>query len=155
MAPTFKRISLNRSKTRILKGVAAPAQLPKEPLPVQTTTSDTSIIHYTNWQGVQKEFKIISGVVDDKGDFVRVRVSPTFQYITLKRTRIGNPEALFEKTPGRNLPPARGPTGRRGTGTEYFRPGPSSSPAAASAPMMLLKSSKKSGRNWAHSIPIN
>ncbi len=100
VAPTFKRISLNRSKTRILKGVAAPAQLPKEPLPVQTTTSDTSIIHYTNWQGVQKEFKIISGVVDDKGDFVRVRVSPTFQYITLKRTRIGNPEALFEKTPG-------------------------------------------------------
>ena len=99
VAPTFKRISLNRSKTRILKGVAAPAQLPKEPLPVQTTTSDTSIIHYTNWQGVQKEFKIISGVVDDKGDFVRVRVSPTFQYITLKRTRIGNPEALFEKTP--------------------------------------------------------
>ena len=100
VAPTFKRISLNRSKTRILKGVAAPAQLPKEPLPVQTTTSDTSIIHYTNWQGVQKEFKIITGVVDDKGDFVRVRVSPTFQYITLKRTRIGNPEALFEKTPG-------------------------------------------------------
>ena len=100
VAPTFKRISLNRSKTRILKGVAAPAQLPKEPLPVQTTTSNTSIIHYTNWQGVQKEFKIISGVVDDKGDFVRVRVSPTFQYITLKRTRIGNPEALFEKTPG-------------------------------------------------------
>ena len=100
VAPTFKRISLNRSKTRILKGVAAPAQLPKEPLPVQTTTSDTSIIHYTNWQGVQKEFKIIAGVVDDKGDFVRVRVSPTFQYITLKRTRIGNPEALFEKTPG-------------------------------------------------------
>ena len=49
---------------------------------------------------MQKEFKIISGVVDDKGDFVRVRVSPTFQYITLKRTRIGNPEALFEKTPG-------------------------------------------------------
>ena len=100
VAPTFKRISLNRSKTRILKGVAAPTQLPKEPLPVQTTTSDTSIIHYTNWQGEQKEFKIISGVVDDKGDFVRVRVSPTFQYITLKRTRIGNPEALFEKTPG-------------------------------------------------------
>ena len=100
VAPTFKRISLNRSKTRILKGVAAPAQLPQEPLPVQTTTSDTSIIHYTNWQGMQKEFKIISGVVDDKGDFVRVRVSPTFQYITLKRTRIGNPEALFEKTPG-------------------------------------------------------
>ena len=86
VAPTFKRISLNRSKTRILTGVAAPTQLPKEPLPVQTTTSDTSIIHYTNWQGVQKEFKIISGVVDDKGDFVRVRVSPTFQYITLKRT---------------------------------------------------------------------
>ena len=100
VAPTFKRISLNRSKTRILKGVAAPAQLPKEPLPVQTTTSNTSIIHYTNWQNVEKEFKIISGVVDDKGDFVRVRVSPTFQYITLKRTRIGNPEALFEKTPG-------------------------------------------------------
>lgn len=100
VAPTFKRISLNRSKTRILKGVQAPAQLPAEPLPVQTTTSDTSIIQYTNWQGVQKEFKIITGVVDDKGDFVRVRVSPTFQYITLKRTRIGNPEALFEKTPG-------------------------------------------------------
>lgn len=100
VAPTFKRISLNRSKTRILKGVAAPAQLPKEPLPVQTTTSNTSIIHYTNWQNVEKEFKIITGVVDDKGDFVRVRVSPTFQYITLKRTRIGNPEALFEKTPG-------------------------------------------------------
>ena len=97
VAPTFKRISLNRSKTRILKGVAAPAQLPTEPLPVQTTTSDTSIIHYTNWQGEKKEFKIITGVVDDKGDFVRVRVSPTFQYITLKRTRIGNPEALFEK----------------------------------------------------------
>ena len=97
VAPTFKRISLNRSKTRILKGVAAPAQLPAEPLPVQTTTSDTSIIHYTNWQGEKKEFKIITGVVDDKGDFVRVRVSPTFQYITLKRTRIGNPEALFEK----------------------------------------------------------
>jgi len=100
VAPTFKRISLNRSKTRILKGVAAPAQLPKEPLPVQTTTSNTSIIHYTNWQNVEKEFKIITGVVDDKGDFVRVRVSPTFQYITLKRTRISNPEALFEKTPG-------------------------------------------------------
>ena len=100
VAPTFKRISLNRSKTRILKGVQAPAQLPAEPLPVQTTTSDTSIIQYTNWQGVQKEFKIITGVVDDKGDFVRVRVSPTFQYITLKRTRIGNPEALTEKTPG-------------------------------------------------------
>ncbi|SVE50780.1 uncharacterized protein METZ01_LOCUS503634, partial [marine metagenome] len=31
-----------------------------------------------------------------KGDYVRVRVSPTFKYITLKRTRIGNPEALFE-----------------------------------------------------------
>tara|TARA_Y100000588_G_scaffold37504_1_gene35936 strand:+ start:1558 stop:2574 length:1017 start_codon:yes stop_codon:yes gene_type:complete len=100
VAPTFKRISLNRSKTRILKGVVAPSQLPKEPLPVQTTTSDTSIIQYTNWQGENKEFKIITGVVDDKGDFVRVRVSPTFQYITLKRTRIGNPEALFEKTSG-------------------------------------------------------
>ena len=100
VAPTFKRISLNRSKTRILKGVPAPAELPKEPLPVQTTTSDTSIIQYTNWQGEKKEFKIITGVVDDKGDFVRVRVSPTFQYITLKRTRIGNPEALFEKTSG-------------------------------------------------------
>jgi len=100
VAPTFKRISLNRSKTRILKGVPAPTELPKEPLPVQTTTSDTSIIQYTNWQGEKKEFKIITGVVDDKGDFVRVRVSPTFKYITLKRTRIGNPEALFEKTPG-------------------------------------------------------
>ena len=100
VAPTFKRISLNRSKTRILKGVPAPTELPKEPLPVQTTTSDTSIIQYTNWQGENKEFKIITGVVDDKGDFVRVRVSPTFQYITLKRTRIGNPEALFEKTSG-------------------------------------------------------
>lgn len=104
VAPTFKRISLNRSKTRILKGVAAPAQLPTEPLPVQTTTSDTSIIHYTNWQGEKKEFKIITGVVDDKGDFVRVRVSPTFQYITLKRTRIGNPEALFEKNGGTATP---------------------------------------------------
>ena len=98
VAPTFKRISLNRSKTRILKGVPAPTELPREPLPVQTTTSNTSTIHYTNWQGEEKEFKIITGVVDDKGDFVRVRVSPTFQYITLKRTRIGNPEALFEKT---------------------------------------------------------
>jgi len=29
---------------------------------------------------------------------VRVRVSPTFKYITLKRTRIGNPEALFDAT---------------------------------------------------------
>ena len=77
VAPTFKRISLNRSKTRILKGVAAPAQLPKEPLPIQTTTSDTSIIHYTNWQGVQKEFKIISGVVDDKGDFCLLYTSPS------------------------------------------------------------------------------
>ena len=100
VAPTFKRISLNRSKTRILKGVPAPTELPKEPLPVQTTTSDTSIIQYTNWQGEKKEFKIITGVVDDKGDFVRVRVSPTFKYITLKRTRIGNPDALFERTPG-------------------------------------------------------
>ena len=98
VAPTFKRISLNRSKTRILKGVSAPTELPKEPLPVQTTTSDTSIIQYTNWKGEKKEFKIITGVVDDKGDFVRVRVSPTFQYITLKRKRIGNPNALFEKT---------------------------------------------------------
>ena len=98
VAPTFKRISLNRSKTRILRGVPAPTELPREPLPVQTTTSNTSTIHYTNWQGEEKEFKIITGVVDDKGDFVRVRVSPTFQYITLKRTRIGNPEALFEKT---------------------------------------------------------
>jgi len=96
VAPSFKRISLNRSKTRILKGVPAPAQLPSEPLPVQTTTSDTSIIQYTNWQGEQKDFKIITGVIDDKGDFVRVRVSPTFKYITLKRTRIGNPEALFD-----------------------------------------------------------
>ena len=96
VAPSFKRISLNRSKTRILKGVPAPAQLPTEPLPVQTTTSDTSIIQYTNWQGEQKDFKIITGVIDDKGDYVRVRVSPTFKYITLKRTRIGNPEALFE-----------------------------------------------------------
>lgn len=104
VAPTFKRISLNRSKTRILKGVPAPAQLPAEPLPVQTTTSDTSIIHYTNWQGEKKEFKIITGVVDDKGDFVRVRVSPTFQYITLKRTRIGNPEALFDKNGGTATP---------------------------------------------------
>jgi len=96
VAPSFKRISLNRSKTRILKGVPAPAQLPSEPLPVQTTTSDTSIIQYTNWQGEQKDFKIITGVIDDKGDYVRVRVSPTFKYITLKRTRIGNPEALFD-----------------------------------------------------------
>lgn len=104
VAPTFKRISLNRSKTRILKGVPAPTILPREPLPVQTTTSDTSIIQYTNWQGVNKEFKIITGVVDDKGDFVRVRVSPTFQYITLKRTRIGNPEALFKKNGGTATP---------------------------------------------------
>ena len=98
VAPTFKRISLNRSKTRILKGVPTPTELPREPLPVQTTTSNISTIHYTNWQGEKKEFKIITGVVDDKGDFVRIRVSPTFQYITLKRARIGNPDALFEKT---------------------------------------------------------
>ena len=98
VAPTFKRISLNRSKTRILKGVPAPAALPSEPLPVRTTTSDTSIIHYTNYEGINKEFKIITGVIDDKGDYVRVRVSPTFKYITLKRTRIGNPEALFESS---------------------------------------------------------
>ncbi|MDP7011262.1 MAG: ribosomal protein L7/L12 [Verrucomicrobiota bacterium] len=98
VAPTFKRISLNRSKTRILKGVPAPAALPSEPLPIRTTTSDTSIIHYTNYEGINKEFKIITGVIDDKGDYVRVRVSPTFKYITLKRTRIGNPEALFESS---------------------------------------------------------
>ena len=96
VAPSFKRISLNRSKTRILKGVSAPAELPTEPLPVQTTTSDTSIIQYTNFEGVKKDFTIITGVIDDKGDFVRVRVSPTFKYITLKRSRIGNPEALFD-----------------------------------------------------------
>jgi hypothetical protein len=87
VAPTFKRISLDRSKTRILKGVPAPAVMPAEPLPVRTTTADTSIIQYTNWEGIHKEFKIITGVVDDKGDYVRVRVSPTFKYITLKRTR--------------------------------------------------------------------
>ena len=104
VAPTFKRISLDRSKTRILKGVPAPAVLPAEPLPVRTTTADTSIIQYTNWEGINKEFKIITGVVDDKGDYVRVRVSPTFKYITLKRTRIGNPEALFDATP--TAPPA-------------------------------------------------
>jgi len=98
VAPTFTRISLDRSKTRILKGVPAPAVLPSEPLPVRTTTADTSIIRYTNWEGINKEFKIITGVVDDKGDYVRVRVSPTFKYITLKRTRIGNPEALFDAT---------------------------------------------------------
>ncbi len=45
---------------------------------------------------MKKDFTIITGVIDDKGDYVRVRVSPTFKYITLKRTRIGNPEALFE-----------------------------------------------------------
>ncbi len=104
VAPTFTRISLDRSKTRILKGVPAPAVLPSEPLPVRTTTADTSIIKYTNWEGINKEFKIITGVVDDKGDYVRVRVSPTFKYITLKRTRIGNPEALFDATP--TAPPA-------------------------------------------------
>jgi len=106
VAPTFKRISLNRSKTRILKGVPAPAALPAEPLPVQTTTSDTSVIQYTNFEGIDKEFTIITGVIDDKGDYVRVRVSPTFKYITLKRTRIGNPEALFESTS-----PAAAPAG--------------------------------------------
>ena len=108
VAPTFKRISLDRSKTRILKGVPAPAALPAEPLPVRTTTADTSIIQYTNWEGIHKEFKIITGVVDDKGDYVRVRVSPTFKYITLKRTRIGNPEALFDATmtaPSREVAP--------------------------------------------------
>ena len=108
VAPTFKRISLDRSKTRILKGVPAPAALPTEPLPVRTTTADTSIIQYTNWEGIDKEFKIITGVVDDKGDYVRVRVSPTFKYITLKRTRIGNPEALFDATttaPSREVAP--------------------------------------------------
>ena len=108
VAPTFKRFSVDRSKTRILKGVPAPAVLPSEPLPVQTTTSDTSIIKYTNWEGIDKEFKIITGVVDDKGDYVRVRVSPTFKYITLKRTRIGNPEALFDATttaPSREVAP--------------------------------------------------
>ena len=104
VAPTFKRISLDRSKTRILKGVPTPAVLPAEPLPVRTTTADTSIIKYTNWEGINKEFKIITGVVDDKGDYVRVRVSPTFKYITLKRTRIGNPEALFESTAGTPAP---------------------------------------------------
>jgi len=103
VAPTFKRISLDRSKTRILKGVPAPAVMPAEPLPVRTTTADTSIIQYTNWEGINKEFKIITGVVDDKGDYVRVRVSPTFKYITLKHTRIGNPEALFEATPAASM----------------------------------------------------
>jgi len=98
VAPTFTRISLDRSKTRILKGVPAPAELPTEPLPVQTTTSETSVVQYTNFEGIKKEFTIITGVIDDKGDYVRVRVSPTFKYITLKRTRIGNPEALFEST---------------------------------------------------------
>ena len=93
VAPTFTRISLDRSKTRILKGVPAPAALPTEPLPVQTTTSETSVVQYTNFEGIKKEFTIITGVIDDKGDYVRVRVSPTFKYITLKRTRIGNPEA--------------------------------------------------------------
>ena len=108
VAPTFKRISLDRSKTRILKGVPAPAVMPAEPLPVRTTTADTSMIQYTNWEGIHKEFKIITGVVDDKGDYVRVRVSPTFKYITLKRTRIGNPEALFDATttaPSRKVAP--------------------------------------------------
>jgi ribosomal protein L7/L12 len=82
--------------------------MPAEPLPVRTTTADTSIIQYTNWEGIHKEFKIITGVVDDKGDYVRVRVSPTFKYITLKRTRIGNPEALFDATttaPSREIAP--------------------------------------------------
>ena len=106
VAPTFTRISLDRSKTRILKGVPAPAVLPAEPLPVRTTTADTSIIKYTNWEGINKEFKIITGVVDDKGDYVRVRVSPTFKYITLKRTRIGNPEALFDATTAEPAPAA-------------------------------------------------
>jgi len=98
VAPTFTRISLDRSKTRILKGVPTPVALPTEPLPVQTTTSETSVVQYTNFEGIKKEFTIITGVIDDKGDYVRVRVSPTFKYITLKRTRIGNPEALFEST---------------------------------------------------------
>ena len=65
---------------------------------MQTTTSETSVVQYTNFEGIKKEFTIITGVIDDKGDYVRVRVSPTFKYITLKRTRIGNPEALFEST---------------------------------------------------------
>ena len=83
-----------------------PAALPAEPLPIQTTTSDTSVIQYTNFEGIDKEFTIITGIIDDKGDYVRVRVSPTFKYITLKRTRIGNPEALFESTS-----PAAAPAG--------------------------------------------
>ena len=113
VAPTFKRISLDRSKTRILQGVPAPTVMPSEPLPVRTTTADTSIIRYTNWEGINKDFKIIRGVVDDKGDYVRVRVSPTFKYITLKRTRIGNPEALFDATttvPPLESSPAAEPT---------------------------------------------
>ena len=131
VAPTFKRISLDRSKTRILKGVPAPAVLTAEPLPVRTTTADTSIIKYTNWEGINKEFKIITGVVDDKGDYVRVRVSPTFKYITLKRTRIGNPEALFDATttaPPAEPAPAAEPTAPTPEAV------PKSEPAVAPAP---------------------
>ena len=132
VAPTFKRISLDRSKTRILKGVPAPAVLPAEPLPVRTTTADTSIIKYTNWEGINKEFKIITGVVDDKGDYVRVRVSPTFKYITLKRTRIGNPEALFDATttalaPEPEVAPTPGP-----------EPEPVTTPAAAGTASIVI-----------------
>ena len=131
VAPTFKRISLDRSKTRILKGVPAPAVMPAEPLPVRTTTADTSIIKYTNWEGINKEFKIITGVVDDKGDYVRVRVSPTFKYITLKRTRIGNPEALFDATttaPPVEPAPVAEPT------AHTLEAVPESEPAVAPAP---------------------
>lgn len=131
VAPTFKRISLDRSKTRILKGVPAPAVLPAEPLPVRTTTADTSIIKYTNWEGINKEFKIITGVVDDKGDYVRVRVSPTFKYITLKRTRIGNPEALFDATT--TAPPAE-PAPVAEPTAHTLEAVPESEPAVAPAP---------------------
>ena len=131
VAPTFTRISLDRSKTRILKGVPAPAALPSEPLPVRTTTADTSIIQYTNWEGIHKEFKIITGVVDDKGDYVRVRVSPTFKYITLKRTRIGNPEALFDATT--TAPPAEPAPTIEPTAPEAEAV-PESKPAVAPAP---------------------
>ena len=131
VAPTFKRISLDRSKTRILKGVPAPAVLPAEPLPVRTTTADTSIIQYTNWEGINKEFKIITGVVDDKGDYVRVRVSPTFKYITLKRTRIGNPEALFDATT--TAPPAE-PAPVAEPTAHTLEAVPESEPAVAPAP---------------------
>ena len=156
VAPTFKRISLNRSKTRILKAWRLPRSYPRnrcrfKPLlrihPSSTTpTGRGSKRNSKSSPAWWMTRATLSGCVSRRPFSTSRSNAPV----------LAIPKRSLKKLRGRNQPPRTSPNpSPRNRHRILPDRSLSSSPAAASAPMMPLKSFRKSGRNWGYSIPIN